>query len=247
MPNRWLAQFTHQAPSWSIMSSPIGKRDMFVDFNRGVVMINIRFLLSEGRTTNVPSSPYATLGEAYLRSSCSDESDISKCSFWVGGQLVYSMNKVKDFCSGTYVQVTVTEKLDGGTFKFNKLTAVVKAEFGEAPKWLIADYGLSWVVHCINPTCEAYQQIVCSNSGFGDFDVSLTRCKLRCPVCNENTTKGTNFGFYNCKWNYVGQTEDSNVDQTGEGIANTEHYYTFKEGDVTVWAWLYISVEPLNE
>eukprot|EP00359_Climacostomum_virens_P005668 CAMPEP_0204915682 /NCGR_PEP_ID=MMETSP1397-20131031/13655_1 /ASSEMBLY_ACC=CAM_ASM_000891 /TAXON_ID=49980 /ORGANISM="Climacostomum Climacostomum virens, Strain Stock W-24" /LENGTH=110 /DNA_ID=CAMNT_0052087853 /DNA_START=245 /DNA_END=577 /DNA_ORIENTATION=+ len=110
---------------------------------------------------------------------------------------------------------------------------------------MIANPGLSWIVKCLNRKCEAYQEYVCSNSGFGKFNVAMKRRELNCPICNQTTSPGKNFGFYNCNWGFRGWPRDSEYERTGFGIANTHHYYTFNDGDDMEWEWLEVETTPL--
>mmetsp|Transcript_4882 Transcript_4882/g.9136 ORF Transcript_4882/g.9136 Transcript_4882/m.9136 type:complete len:210 (-) Transcript_4882:23-652(-) len=209
-------------------------------------MIQIRFFLPEGRDLTGVSSPDDTLREAFMSICRKTESEESEVCFRVDGRSVYSTDKIKDISQATDIFAFVSKRLNGGGFPFNKLNAVEKRNFAKTgPSRMTAHPGLSWIVKCLNPECEAYQESVCCNSTFGKFNVAKKRRELTCPICKEKASIGMNLLFSNCNWSFRGWPRDSDQERTGSGKADTDHYYTFKEGDDIEWEWLKVEVSPL--
>lgn len=96
--------------------------------------------------------------------------------------------------------VDVSNKAGVETLKFSK----------SAPKWRIACPGLCLEGKCENYDCDAYNQWVIMNKGYGSFDLENDYSSCLCPICKELTLSET-CGFTKCIYSFSG------IKRTDEG------------------------------
>ena len=74
-----------------------------------------------------------------------------------------------------------------------------------APEWRIADRGLNLEGRCTNADCEAFDEMVIMQMGYGVFDVLLdsNADTTRCPCCDEFVQPLT-CAFSRCEWKWSG-------------------------------------------
>jgi len=129
-------------------------------------------------------------------------------------------------------------------FTFNKLDAMQKIPFshGGGPKWCTVHPGISFSSKCKTKSCDAFQQSIYVNKGFGSFNIAEISCDLVCPICQLPSEVPTRCGFHNAKWKFEGRLL-SGEKKLIEGETTSNDYHTFKEGDNVEWRCLQVTVE----
>lgn len=129
-------------------------------------------------------------------------------------------------------------------FLFNSMQNKVKIEFSDsAPIWRIVSKGVSWEGKCTNELCNAYQQNVISNCGYGVFDVDKQISIICCPICKRKVRNVEGCGFYDCNYDFYG-TLLNGKKLEGSGEAGANNYTFFLGGEKVEWTFMRISVSP---
>ena len=79
-----------------------------------------------------------------------------------------------------------------------------------APWYHEVQDGLNWFAYCANKDCEAYQELVVANRGFGIFKLDQELNEFACTVCDTDHFELRNMGFVNCEWAIKGTLRPNN-------------------------------------
>jgi len=215
--------------------------------------IQISVKISTGRVISLSVDPKCTIG--FLKKQIEDLSGLPKAQ----QLLLYANKRLIDYCSladyevcdGAWLHLSV--RAAGGMtlfigFCFNSLDSLSITRLTRVPatciSFMVLQPGLSFISKCKNTDCKAYRQSITVNKGFGLFDLARTSGHLTCPICENAAETATNCGFYKANWVFDGQLADE-TDIRREGKAETDHYYTYKEGDNLQWRYLQVTVSSL--
>ena len=134
----------------------------------------------------------------------------------------------------------------------------------EGPDYLSVGNGINLFGICrnknkdINGTCIAYNKEVCSNFGFGTFNLikdlepDNEKCP-KCPKCEFPLLKLETGGFMNCNYSYIGTKIDNNNKIMPVNYSNwisepnkLDYFQIGKNGEYkNIWIKLEITAKPL--
>ena len=96
-----------------------------------------------------------------------------------------------------------------GTVLFNSMEKQVSVKFNAlAPSWRIVTPGLNLKGKCKNLQCDAKNEVIWIQKGFGTFFINKEAQMSKCPKCDKKAEDITNFGYYNCKIKVEGKVKD---------------------------------------
>jgi len=132
----------------------------------------------------------------------------------------------------------------GGGFGFDftdMSTSNTTAWSTSAPKWREADHGMSYEGTCQKIGCEAQNERVIINRGYGTFDIARDQWDSKCPICSQICSKVNVVAFNNCKYVCDGRKSNGEI-FSKTGVAG-DAYTKFDDGkNDTSWAYLQITV-----
>lgn len=119
--------------------------------------------------------------------------------------------------------------------------------FGQGlPDYCTVDQGLNFCSRCINPGCIAYNNTIYVAKGLGKFNIAEVSASLNCPKCKNKAAPPTNFGFHLAQWVFADFTRGGKTVKIPSGRTSTREYYTWKEGDRTIWRFLKMQVDAYS-
>jgi hypothetical protein len=121
-----------------------------------------------------------------------------------------------------------------------------------APRWWIASAGICLEGKCTNTHCEAYQQQVIMNIGFGEFDVltGANSTTTKCPCCAKYV-EPTTCAFNRCMWRWRGIKQPAPGEPPEEVSAEWRQadnaYHRFDQGISGTVVWRKLIIEAKKD
>ena len=119
----------------------------------------------------------------------------------------------------------------------------------KGPSWRTISTGMNLEGRCNSSMCEAYNQKVYCQKGFGIFNINKESVTSKCPMCGRTAVDCNNVVFWRCMYTIEGKIKGESEIKTIKKVTKTNDLcQTFENGDGLQRKWLFleINVERIN-